>query len=247
MHPLSLAPISGRRRPVSELVRWSAPSLVLHALVVAGIFANRIPRAEDDTRPMHEVLFLAPLLPRSDPSSESSEGNGAGGVAIGWPSIESAIGDGVAAAIGAAIGRPDGTAHSTAQAQQDLAVPPSPDPASAGDEHIYQAVDVDREVTRAADAAAPIYPEQLRLTGVTGGVTVRFIVDTLGHVEDGSLFVIGATHPLFAAAVRDAAPEMRFQPAVRSGHVVRQQVIQSFQFVLTPSTTTTAAKPDSSI
>jgi TonB family protein len=235
MRPLSLAPISGRRRPASELVRWTAPSLALHALLVVPSLIDRTPQASADDTRMHEVLFLAPLLPKSDPSPSPSEGDGAGGAPIGWTSIASlAEGDGTSAAT--VVGGSNGAGRATAQAQQDLAIPPSPDPASVGDEHIFQAVDVDREVVREADAVAPLYPEQLRTTGVQGGVTVRFVVDTAGRVEEGSLFVIGATHPLFAAAVRDAAPQMHFRPAVRSGRIVRQQVIQSFQFVLTATT-----------
>ena len=246
MRSPSFAPISGRRRPAADFVRWSAPSLALHALLVVPSLIDAASREVSDERPAHEVVFLAPLLPKSDPSPASSEGEGSGGIAVGWSNLQAA-GEGVGEAVALAIGGSNGARTSSSQAQQDLAVPPSPDPASVGDEHIFQAVDVDREVVRQADAVAPIYPEQLRLGGVQGGVTVRFVVDTTGRIEPGSLFVVGATHPLFAAAVRDAAPDMIFQPAVRTGRPVRQQVIQSFQFVLTTTTTptTAAAKPDS--
>jgi len=243
MRSPSFAPISGRRRPAADFARWSAPSLALHALLVAPSLIGAGSGDALDSRPVHEVVFLAPLLPKSDPSPSPSDGEGSGGVAVGWSNLQ-AIGDGIGEAVSLAIGGSNGTRTQSSHAQQDLAVPPSPDPASVGDEHIFQAVDVDREVVRQADAVAPIYPEQLRVTGVQGGVTVRFVVDTTGRIEQGSLFVVGATHPLFAAAVRDAAPDMIFQPAARSGRLVRQQVIQSFQFVLAAAGTT-AAKPDS--
>ena len=237
MRPLSLAPISGRRRPASDITRWVVPSLVVHALLVGATAVDLAPRAKDDDRPAHEVIFLAPLLPRAAPAQEADAAEGVTGVPLGWHDFDASV-RGVGDVAGAVLGRADGVAHSLVQTQRDLAAAPSADStASAGDEHIYQAVDVDREVARQADASAPVYPEQLRVTGVSGGVTAQFVVDTVGRVEEGSMHIIGATHPLFAAAVRDAAPGFHFQPAVRSGHVVRQQVIQSFQFVLQPSST----------
>lgn len=243
MHQLQLAPISGRRSVSPEKARWIAPSLAVHAIVLLPALIDLAPRLANDDRPAAEVLFLAPLLPKREPHQASQDANGVRGLPNGWSSIAvSGLGDG--APLGAALGHADGVGHSgLAQAQRDLAAEPSPDPASAGDEHIYQAVDVDREVAREADAAAPIYPETLRLQNIAGAVTVEFVVDTLGRVENGSMHVIGATHPLFAAAVRDAAPDMKFQPAIRAGHVVRQQVIQSFQFVIQPP----GARSDSTI
>jgi TonB family protein len=248
MRPLSFAPISGRRRPASGILVWAAPSLLFHGLLVLPTLVGLAPHEEGDDRPAHEVLFLAPLLPRDKPAQEAEQAEGLPGLPTGWNAlVATAIGD--SPTIGVALGRAKGTGHSLAEEQQSLASPPATDSASLADEHIYQAVDVDREVTREADAVAPLYPEQLRITGVTGAVTVEFVVDTTGRVEDGSLHVVGATHPLFAAAVRDAAPGMHFRPAVRGGHLVRQQVIQSFQFVLQPPSAaaadSTPKKPES--
>lgn len=252
MRTLSLAPISGRRGQAADRsALWLAPSLVVHALLFAATAVDLVKSSRlDDERPVHEVLFLAPLLPRNAPMPDREEAEGPGGAPIGWIALTSIDVDPTKGMrIGTAVARTSGVERSAAQ--QDIVTPPAPDFGEAGDEHIYQAVDVDREVVREPDAAAPAYPEPLRLTGVQGGVTAEFVVDTLGRIEDGSFHVIGATHPLFAAAVRDVSPGMHFRPAVRAGRAVRQQVMQSFQFVLQTTAQSVAgpaakgARPDS--
>ena len=238
MRPLQFAPISGRHSSAARLTWWIAPSLGLHALLAIASGVSLLPRDTADDRPAHEVIFLAPLLPRNDPPSDAVRGDGLPGGVLAWHGIDPALQRGVADAVGTSLGAADGAGHALARAVRDLEAPPAPDSTTlVGDDHIFQAVDVDREVERQADAVAPLYPEALRVAGVTGGVTVEFVVDTAGRIEDGSLHVIGTTHPLFAAAVREAIPGMHFRPAVRSGRVVRQQVIQSFQFVLQPPKT----------
>jgi len=247
MRPLQFAPISGRRSSISRVTWWIAPSLGLHAVLAIASGVSLVHRAKDDNRPAHEVIFLAPLLPKTDPASDAKAGDGLPGGVLGWPGTGPAT-LGVGDVTGTTAGRIEGTGHALAQAVHELEAPAAVEP-TVGDDHVFQAVDVDREVERAGDAVAPVYPEQLRVSGVTGGVTVEFVVDTTGRVEEGSLHVIGATHPLFAAAVRDAAPSMHFRPAVRAGRVVRQQVVQSFQFVLQPPTApgdTTPAPADTS-
>jgi len=249
MRTLSLAPISGRRRQDAERnALWLAPSLVVHALLFAATAINLVEGVRADDRMAHEVIFLAPLLPKNEPTPDPLLQQGPGGAPFGWFALTSTHIDVAGLAIGATTRRTPGLERSVAQ--RDLAAPPVPDATEPGDEHIYQAVDVDREVVREADASAPVYPESLRLNGVQGGVTVEFVVDTTGRLLDGSMHVIGATHPLFAAAVRDAATGMHFRPAIRGGRIVRQQVIQSFQFVLQTDAQTAAAsknatRPDS--
>jgi protein TonB len=233
MCPLDFAPLSGRRSSISRVTWWIAPSFALHTIMVVASGVPLFTREVNDDRPAHEVIFLAPLLPRVDPTADTKAGDGLPAGVIGWTGIDAAA-KGVHDAVGTAIGTADGRGHALVQAVRDLEAPPVADSARIGDDHIFQAVDVDREVERQADAVAPIYPESLRLTNVQGGVTVEFVVDTTGQIAEGSLHIIGSTHPLFAAAVREAIPGMRFHPAIRGGRAVRQQVIQSFQFVLQP-------------
>jgi protein TonB len=75
----------------------------------------------------------------------------------------------------------------------------------------------------------PRYPEPLRAAGVSGRVVARFVVDTAGRVERGTV-QLAADHPLLGAAVRDALAGMRFRPARAGGVRVRQLVELPFAF-----------------
>src|SRR5215207_1529293 len=80
----------------------------------------------------------------------------------------------------------------------------------------YFAFEVERPVVQAPNSAAPAYPDMLRQAGVEGEALVSFVVDTLGRVDVASFKVIRTTHDLFAAAVKNALPRMRFIPAETS-------------------------------
>ena len=82
------------------------------------------------------------------------------------------------------------------------------------------------------NAPPPSYPLTLRYTGITGHVIVRFVVDTLGRAEMGSLDLLEATHALFADAVRDAVGRYRFSPGEVTGRRVRTMVQLPFTFML---------------
>lgn len=96
----------------------------------------------------------------------------------------------------------------------------------------YGELEVEKPVMPAPNSAAPAYPDMLRQAGVEGEALVSFVVDTTGRVEAGSFKVIRATHDLFAAAVRNALPRMRFIPAEVGSNKVRQLVQQPFSFAL---------------
>jgi periplasmic protein TonB len=89
---------------------------------------------------------------------------------------------------------------------------------------------VDKVVVALPGTATPRYPSMLQSAGVEGDVHARFVVDTLGRVESGSVRVLDATHDQFEAAVRTALTRARFKPAEAGGHKVRQLVEQTFTF-----------------
>lgn len=80
----------------------------------------------------------------------------------------------------------------------------------------------------------PRYPDLLRAAGVEGEAVMAFVVDTTGRVDPASITVLRTTHELFAAAVRQALPTMRFVPAEVDGRKVRQLVQQPFVFAVRP-------------
>ncbi len=93
------------------------------------------------------------------------------------------------------------------------------------------ALTVDEEVV-VRDAATPRYPSILARAGVEGVVLARFVVDTLGRVERGSIVLESASNPLFGESVREALGRMRFVPARARGRAVRQLVQQPFTFAI---------------
>ena len=92
---------------------------------------------------------------------------------------------------------------------------------------------VEKAVIAIPGTATPRYPGMLQSAGVEGDVRAQFVVDTMGRVEQGSVRVVDSTHPLFAAAVRDALHRARFKPAEAGGHRVRQLAEQVFTFRIT--------------
>ena len=107
----------------------------------------------------------------------------------------------------------------------------APEPAPRPD-NTYREFEVDKPVMPAPNSAVPVYPDILRQAGVEGDVTVSFVVDTAGRVDLSTFKVISTTHDLFAAAVRNALPRMRFIPAETSRGKVRQVVQQPFSFAI---------------
>ena len=101
-----------------------------------------------------------------------------------------------------------------------------------GDTATLFAFQVERPAMQARNSASPVYPDILRKAGVEGEVVVSFVVDTAGRVDVGSFKVVRATHDLFAAAVKNALPRMRFIPAEVGDRKVRQLVQQPFSFAI---------------
>lgn len=97
---------------------------------------------------------------------------------------------------------------------------------------IFTVEDVDSAAARDPSSDGPRYPDALRQKGVQGEVLVEFTVDTAGHADPATFTVVESTHPLFADAVREALPLMRFTPAVARGHHVRQLVRLPMKFKL---------------
>ena len=98
---------------------------------------------------------------------------------------------------------------------------------------VYSLLEVEEAATRTAGSAAPAYPGDLVKDGTEGSVYLRFVVDSSGRADVGSIEVIRSTHPAFTQAVRSALPLMMFTPAAVGGRHVRQLVEQNFQFRLT--------------
>jgi protein TonB len=101
------------------------------------------------------------------------------------------------------------------------------------DDNTYFEFQVEKPVMQAPNSPTPQYPDILRQAGVEGEALVSFVVDTTGRADVASFKVIRATHELFATAVKNALPRMRFIPAEVGDRKVRQLVQQPFSFAIT--------------
>lgn len=108
----------------------------------------------------------------------------------------------------------------------------------------FSIVDVDSAAERDPMSAAPAYPRDLLIKSVEGHATLRFVVDSTGLIDLGTIKLIEASHPLFVKAVEDAMPRMRFRPAMMRSSAVRQLAEQLFKFeIKKPGIATGSAKP----
>ena len=200
-----------------------AASIVLHVAIAAVLVGGAVLGAHvADDATEHEAILMLPLLPAVAPREDTPvEWRGGHTPGTGPVAADSGHGHGVGTSPGDGRG-------------QDRAVqrPIDLGPEAPGALDIVYAYDdvLDRPVVRSAESAVPRYPEALLQAGIEGSVTGEFTVDTLGHVEPESLVIIEATHPAFAAALREALPGMRFIPAEHRGRRVRQRVAQPFLF-----------------
>ena len=103
---------------------------------------------------------------------------------------------------------------------------------AVNNDQVYYEFQVEKPVMQAPNSATPRYPEILKSAGVEGEVLASFEVDTTGHAVSGSFKVLKASHELFASAVRNALPNMRFLPAEVGGRKVKQLVQQPFVFAI---------------
>jgi protein TonB len=75
---------------------------------------------------------------------------------------------------------------------------------------------------------APVYPRELSRAKVEGAVTVAFVIDETGRVEDPR--VDASTRPEFEKPALEAIRKWRFKPGQKDGQAVRTFVRQPFRF-----------------
>jgi protein TonB len=91
---------------------------------------------------------------------------------------------------------------------------------------------VEKPAAMLDDSPKPKYPAVLESSGIPGEVQAQFVVGTSGKAEMNTFKVLKSTNELFASAVRNVLPRMRFSPAQIGGKPVPQLVQQSFMFAV---------------
>jgi len=79
---------------------------------------------------------------------------------------------------------------------------------------------------------APRYPEVLRQAGIEGDVMVEAVLDTLGHVEPGSLRVVRGAHALLDAEAVTVVSGSLYRPGRMGAHAVRVRIQVPVRFAL---------------
>jgi TonB family protein len=226
------------RRPVITLLPTPAATnglgavigVLAHALLAVALVAVGGPMADRAVRRSWEEVpeglrFLVPP-PQAPPTVE--------------PALQFIPGAGDGGTSTATVERPDGARRAGARSAPANAGIDGPVPtldaaaeAAAMNAMLataYQLLEVDSAAIRDPSSAAPVYPPDLEARGVEGHVIIRFVVDSTGRVDLGSLLTVEATHVAFDHAVREALPLMHFRPAMVGARPVRQLAEQLFRF-----------------
>ncbi len=72
--------------------------------------------------------------------------------------------------------------------------------------------------------ARPQYPFEMRRSGISGEVVVRFVVDSSGNVRDP--FIVRSSNPAFESSVLDAVLKWKFRPGEKGGVKVNTRNVE---------------------
>jgi outer membrane biosynthesis protein TonB len=205
-------------------------SLVVHSLIVGGwISATRPPSSMSPDGVSNRIYYIPPPdRPMASAGSRETIRYVEPGPGIG-------AGPGPASLDAKQVTAPLERSYAAGPAPVDTATKASvATPEVAGDS-VFTILEVDSAVVRSQNSAAPVYPLPLLSQHIEGSVVARYVVDTTGFADAGTLVVLRSTNDGFTQAVRDALPYMRFSPAKIGRTKVRQLVEQSFAFKITPT------------
>jgi len=95
--------------------------------------------------------------------------------------------------------------------------------------NIFNLADLDQK-PEARVRTTPMYPFEMRRSGLKGEVVVEFIVDTQGNVRDPA--IVRSSHPGFEQAAIDAVLKWKFKPGKKAGAAQNTRVRQPLTFSL---------------
>ncbi len=85
---------------------------------------------------------------------------------------------------------------------------------------------------RSTSCPVPAYPPALKQVGVSGNVTLHFVVGIDGKIEPGSMQVISSTNKAFEEPAIDAIEHCVYKAAQIRGSPVRELVEQNVRFTI---------------
>jgi protein TonB len=96
--------------------------------------------------------------------------------------------------------------------------------------NVFNLADLDQQPL-ARNQPKPVYPFEMRRAGVTGEVTVGFIVNVNGEVQDA--YAVRSTQREFESAAIQAVLKWRFRPGKKSGKAVNTRMQVPIVFSIT--------------
>ena len=107
--------------------------------------------------------------------------------------------------------------------------PPRPGSGGTGLGKVFNLGDLDEKLEPRV-RPAPVYPFEMRRAGLTGEVTLEFVVDPQGNVRDP--VIVHSTHPGFEQPALDAVRRWKFKPGKKAGVAVSTRARQTMPFGL---------------
>jgi TonB family protein len=219
-------PLQEPRRSPEDIPFGAGVSIAVHVALVLVLATAASPALAPTSRLAQSIIEAAIryLLP---PDQKDAQGDGR---LPYWSSVHGAVVLPVERGGTAVAGtEPVEQAVPPAKVVDDISAS-KPLAEEAAEQRAFTLLDVDSTAARDPTSAVPLYPHELVTRGIEGRVVVRFVVDTTGRADLETFRVVEASHPLFAAAVREALPAMKFRPAALGNIRVRQLVELPFGF-----------------
>jgi len=112
-----------------------------------------------------------------------------------------------------------------------IAIPTGPSSASIGKglANVFDVANLDQR-PEPRFQPNPKYPLALKRAGITGSVTVQFIVDTAGDVRDAT--AVRSTHREFENPAIEVIMKSKFRPGKKGNAVVNSRLEQEIEFSL---------------
>ena len=195
-------------------VRGGALAVGVHAAILAvGLHSHR--RPADPSRPVSiSVVYSAPTT-RVHPSDGGLTVATPGPITISVPTLPTTFDPGSLRPAPFAPSLPVGPG-----------VPLSTDTLAP---YVPGVVD---QVPELLSSPPPRYPELLRQAHIEGEVMIEGVVDTLGHMERGTLRVMSSPHPALSASATECLSSAVFRPGRVNGRAVRVLIMLPVRFTV---------------
>jgi protein TonB len=196
-------------------------SFVLHSALILGAVAatTRTSARPVDPHPQVSVFYLVPP-DRTVPPPPPALGTAFTGPTVGPPTLTiSSIVPTEIPPPSTAPFDPLSFSHVTGPGPSSAAS----DTTTVGARAVYAARWVDDAPVLLSHPAVA-YPEILRQAGISGRAVVEAVIDSMGHVERGSIRVLSTTQPLFGQPAADVVAASVYRPGKINGRAVRVRV-----------------------